>query len=152
MHRDRAALLRGTLNPWNPAVTPGGSSGGAAAAVASRMVPMAEGTDGGGSVRVPASCCGLVGLKPSRGRITYGPDAVDISFGSVYFFTLTRTVRDTAAFLDATAGNLPGDPYTPAQPSQTWLAALSDRPEAAEGRLHADLPWGPASRLMSRRR
>ena len=69
-----------------------------------------------------------MGLKPSRGRITYGPDAVDIWFGSVYFFTLTRTVRDTAAFLDATAGNLPGDPYTPAQPSQTWLAALSDRP------------------------
>ena len=99
-----------TLNPWNPAVTPGGSSGGAAAAVAARMVPMAEGTDGGGSIRVPASCCGLVGLKPSRGRITYGPETVDIWFGSVYFFTLTRTVRDTAAFLDATAGNLPGDP------------------------------------------
>jgi amidase len=133
-----------TLNPWNPAVTPGGSSGGAGAAVASRMVPMAEGTDGGGSVRVPASCCGLVGLKPSRGRITYGPDAVDIWFGSVYFFTLTRTVRDTAAFLDATAGNLPGDPYTPAQPSQTWLAALSDRPRQLKIGFTLTSPWGPA--------
>jgi amidase len=133
-----------TLNPWNPAFTPGGSSGGAAAAVASRMVPMAEGTDGGGSIRVPASCCGLVGLKPSRGRITYGPDAVDIWFGSVYFFTLSRTVRDTAAFLDATAGNLPGDPYTPPKPSQSWLSALSDRPKRLRVGFTLTSQWGPA--------
>ena len=133
-----------TLNPWNPAVTPGGSSGGAAAAVASRMVPMAEGTDGGGSIRVPASCCGLVGLKPSRGRITYGPDAVDIWFGSVYFFTLTRTVRDTAAFLDVTAGNLPGDLYTPPKNTQSWLAALSDAPKQLKIGFTLTSPWGPA--------
>jgi len=133
-----------TLNPWNPEVTPGGSSGGAAAAVAARMVPMAEGTDGGGSIRVPASCCGLVGLKPSRGRITYGPDDVDIWFGSVYFFTLTRTVRDTAAFLDATAGNLPGDPYTPPKPDQSWLAALGDRPKRFRIGFTLSSPWGPA--------
>jgi amidase len=132
-----------TLNPWNPEVTPGGSSGGAAAAVASRMVPMAEGTDGSGSIRVPASCCGLVGLKPSRGRITYGPDAVDIWFGSVYCFTLTRTVRDTAAFLDATAGNLPGDPYTPPRPSQSWLAALGERPRPLKIGFTLTSPWGP---------
>jgi amidase len=132
-----------TLNPWNPEVTPGGSSGGAAAAVASRMVPMAEGTDGGGSIRVPASCCGLVGLKPSRGRITYGPDAVDIWFGSVYCLTLTRTVRDTAAFLDATAGNLPGDPYTPPTPSQSWLAALGERPRPLKIGFTLTSPWGP---------
>lgn len=118
-----------TLNPWNTAVTPGGSSGGAAAAVAARMVPMAEGTDGGGSIRVPAACCGLVGLKPSRGRITYGPETVDIWFGSVYFFALTRTVRDTAAFLDVTAGNLPGDPYTPPKPDSSWLASLAEPPK-----------------------
>ncbi len=133
-----------TLNPWNPAVTPGGSSGGAAAAVASRIVPMAEGTDGGGSIRVPASCCGLVGLKPSRGRITYGQDIVDIWFGSVYFFALTRTVRDTAAFLDATAGNLPGDPYTPPRPSKSWLAALSDSPKRLKIGFTLTTPWGPA--------
>ena len=66
----------------------------------------------------------IVGLKPSRGRITYGPDDVDVWFGSVSFFTLTRTVRDTAAFLDATAGNLPGDPYTLSPPPKAWLAAL----------------------------
>ncbi len=133
-----------TLNPWNPAVTPGGSSGGAAAAVAARMVPMAEGTDGGGSIRVPASCCGLVGLKPSRGRITYGPDIVDIWFGSVFFFTLTRTVRDTAAFLDATAGNLPGDPYTPPKPDRSWLAALDDGPKRLNIGFTLTSPWGPA--------
>ena len=133
-----------TLNPWNPAVTPGGSSGGAAAAVASRMVPMAEGTDGGGSIRVPASCCGLVGLKPSRGRITYGPDAVDIWFGSVYFFALTRTVRDSAAFLDATAGTLPGDPYTPPTPDRPWLASLGDRPARMKIGFTLTTPWGPA--------
>ena len=133
-----------TLNPWNPGVTPGGSSGGAAAAVASRMVPMAEGTDGGGSIRVPASCCGLVGLKPSRGRITYGPDTVDIWFGSVYFFALTRTVRDTAAFLDATAGNLVGDPYTPPRPDRGWLAALADTPKRLKIGFTLTSPWGPA--------
>ncbi len=132
-----------TLNPWNAAVTPGGSSGGAAAAVAARMVPMAEGTDGGGSIRVPASCCGLVGLKPSRGRITYGPDDVDIWFGSVYFFALSRTVRDSAAFLDATAGNLPGDPYTPPTPERAWLASLDDRPQRLRVGFTTTTPWGP---------
>ena len=133
-----------TLNPWNPEVTPGGSSGGAAAAVASRMVPMAEGTDGGGSIRVPAGCCGLVGLKPSRGRITYGPDEVDIWFGSVYFFALTRTVRDTAAFLDATAGNLPGDPYTPPTPDVSWLDGLTRPPQQLRIGFTLTTPWGPA--------
>ncbi len=132
-----------TLNPWNPLVTPGGSSGGSAAAVAARMVPMAEGTDGGGSIRVPASCCGLVGLKPSRGRITYGPDYVYVWFGSVYFFALSRTVRDTAAFLDATAGNLPGDPYTPPTPDRAWLAGLEERPKQLRIGYTPTTPWGP---------
>ncbi len=132
-----------TLNPWNPSVTPGGSSGGSAAAVASRMISMAEGSDGGGSIRVPASCCGVVGLKPSRGRITYGPDDVDIWFGSVSTFALTRTIRDAAAFLDATAGNLAGDPYTPARPEQTWLASLQHRPRPLRVGLTLTTPWGP---------
>ncbi len=132
-----------TLNPWNTAVTPGGSSGGSAAAVASRMVPIAEGTDGGGSIRVPASCCGLVGLKPSRGRITYGPADVEIWFGSVFFFALTRTVRDTAAYLDATAGTLPGDPYTPPLPAKSWLDGIGDRPRRLRIGFTLTTPWGP---------
>ena len=107
-----------TVNPWNTAVTAGGSSGGAVSAVASRMIPMAEASDGGGSIRAPASCCAVVGLKPSRGRITYGPDDVDIWFGSVSTFAVTRSVRDTAALLDATAVIMPGDPYTPPKPAQ----------------------------------
>lgn len=133
-----------TLNPWNGAVTPGGSSGGSAVAVAARMVPMAEGTDGGGSIRVPASCCGLVGLKPSRGRITYGPEDVDIWFGSVYFFALSRTVRDTAAFLDAVAGNMPGDLYTPPAPERPWRGGLSERPRKLHIGYTLTTPWGPA--------
>lgn len=115
-------------NPWNAAVTPGGSSGGAAAAVASRMVPLAEASDGGGSIRVPASCCGLVGLKPSRGRITYGPQVPDVWMGSVSTFCVTRTVRDTAAYLDAVAGTLPGDAYVAPQPKESWLELSARAP------------------------
>jgi amidase len=133
-----------TLNPWNPLVTPGGSSGGAAAAVASRMVPMAEGSDGGGSIRAPASCCGLVGLKPSRGRITYGPDDVDVWFGCVSTFALTRTVRDAAALLDVTAGNSPGDPYTPSTPSVGWLASLNDLARPLKIGFTLTSRWGPS--------
>src|ERR1700761_5967566 len=115
-----------TVNPWNTAVTAGGSSGGAVSAVASRMIPMAEASDGGGSIRAPASCCGVVGLKPSRGRISYGPDDVDVWFGSVSTFAVTRSVRDTAALLDATAVVMPGDPYTPPKPEQSWLDCLRE--------------------------
>lgn len=117
-----------TRNPWNPGFTPGGSSGGAAAAVAARMVPIAEASDGGGSIRAPASCCGLVGLKPSRGRISYGPEDVDLWFGSIATLCVSRSVRDTAAFLDAVAGNMVGDPYVLPRPDTSWLAALEDAP------------------------
>jgi len=112
-----------THNPWRGDVTPGGSSGGSAAAVAARMVPLAEATDGAGSIRVPASNCGLVGLKPSRGRVTFAPDAVDAWYGGVYSLCVSRTVRDTAAYLDAVAGGTPGDPYTPQTPAEGWAAA-----------------------------
>ncbi len=118
-----------TINPWRADLTPGGSSGGAAAAVAARMVPLAEASDGGGSIRVPASCCGLVGLKPSRGRITYGPQAPECWLGSVSTFCVTRTVRDSAAYLDAVAGTLPGDPYTAPSPEASWLETSARAPE-----------------------
>jgi amidase len=96
-----------TANPWDLGRTPGGSSGGSAAAVAAGMVPVAHGNDGGGSIRIPAACCGLVGLKPARGRITVGPDAGH-SF-LVCDGVLTRDVADTARVLDAIAGYEPGD-------------------------------------------
>jgi amidase len=118
-------LFGATVNPWNEAVTAGGSSGGSCAAVSSGMVPVAESSDAAGSIRVPASCCGLLGLKPSRGRVTMAPFA-DVWHGCASFLANTRTVRDTAAYLDAVAGTLPGDPYTPPTPAEGWLA-LSER-------------------------
>jgi amidase len=132
-----------TVNPWNTAVTAGGSSGGAASAVASRMIPIAEASDGGGSIRAPASCCAVVGLKPSRGRITYGPDDVDIWFGSVSTFAVTRSVRDAAALLDATAVIMPGDPYTPPTPAQSWLDGLREPVKPLKIGYALTPPWGP---------
>ncbi|TIS53964.1 MAG: amidase [Mesorhizobium sp.] len=117
-----------TKNPWKEGITPGGSSGGAAAAIASRMVPIAEASDGAGSIRVPASCCGIVGLKPSRGRVSLAPFG-DYWYGSAYFLCCSRTVRDTSAYLDAVAGVLPGDPYTPPIPSGSWLDLSSHTPK-----------------------
>ncbi|MEJ2132565.1 MAG: amidase family protein, partial [Gammaproteobacteria bacterium] len=104
-------LLGPCRNPWNTERTPGGSSGGAAAAVAAGILPAAHAPDGGGSIRIPASCCGLVGLKPSRARNPVGPDAGE-GWGSMSTgHVVTRSVRDSAAFLDATHGPAPGDPY-----------------------------------------
>lgn len=96
-----------TANPWDLGRTPGGSSGGSAAAVAAGMVPLAHGNDGGGSIRIPAACCGLVGLKPARGRVSVGPEAGDSML--VCDSVLTRTVAETAALLDVLAGYEPGD-------------------------------------------
>ncbi len=114
-----------TRNPWNTSVTPGGSSGGAAAAVAAGILPVAHGSDGGGSIRIPAACCGLVGLKPSRGRISAGP-----VLGDSFLVTdgvLTRTVADTAALLDVMAGYEIGD-ATWAPPPEEPFAVTAARP------------------------
>jgi amidase len=98
-------------NPWNTNHSTGGSSGGSAAAVASGMVPAAHANDGGGSIRIPAACCGLVGLKPTRARVSTAPQYGDMMGGLVAEHVVTRSVRDCAAILDATAGPAPGDPY-----------------------------------------
>lgn len=120
-------LFGATRNPWHPDIVAGGSSGGSGAAVASRMVPIADASDGGGSIRMPASLNGLVGLKPSRGRITFGPQVVELVYGGVVYLCLSRTVRDTAAYLDAVAGAMPGDPYGLPPPDRSYLSLLSDK-------------------------
>jgi len=121
-------LFGPTRNPWDPERTPGGSSGGAAAAVASGMVPFAHGNDGGGSIRIPASCCGLVGLKPTRARITQAPLLGDVMGGLVVDHALARSVRDSAALLDATAGPAPGDPYVAPPPARPYLEEVGADP------------------------
>lgn len=111
-----------TVTPWDHTRMAGGSSGGAAAAVGAGEVPIAQGSDGGGSIRIPASCCGVVGLKPSRGRVSAGPYGID-GPGLVSGGVLTRTVRDTAAALDALSGPWPGDPYHAPAPTESYLSA-----------------------------
>ena len=105
------ALYGPTRNPWDTQRTTGGSSGGSAAAVAAGIVPMAHANDGGGSIRIPASCCGLFGLKPTRARNPMGPGYGDAGSGLAVEHAVTRSVRDSAALLDATSGPAPGDPY-----------------------------------------
>ena len=122
-----------TRNPWDTTRTPGGSSGGSAAAVASGMVPFAHASDGGGSIRIPASCCGLVGLKPSQGRITFGPARDESGLGVEH--CVSRSVRDSAALLDATYGPGIGDTVVAPAPVRPYAAELGVDP----GRLRIGL-------------
>ncbi|GAA4389981.1 amidase [Tsukamurella soli] len=122
------ALHGPTVNPWDPSLIPGGSSGGSSVAVASRMVPIADASDGGGSIRIPASINGLVGLKPSRGRITFGPMLTDFWCGGAVFLCVSRSVRDTAAYLDIVAGAEPGEPYALDLPGEPYAAARTRAP------------------------
>ncbi len=121
-------LFGPSRNPWDLGRTTGGSSGGAAAAVASGMVPAAHATDGGGSIRIPASACGLVGLKPTRGRVTQAPHAGEGWAGMSIGGTVTRSVRDTAALLDAVCAPHPGDPYWAPPPARPFLDEVGADP------------------------
>jgi amidase len=136
-------------NPWNLAHTVGGSSGGAAAAVAAGIVPMAHGGDGRGSIRIPASCCGLVGLKPTRDRNAHLPDGYDFAQGFVVEHVITRTVRDTAVMLDATGRAEPGTPYAYPAKARPYVEEIERSPgrlkiawssQTANGRpIHAEV-------------
>lgn len=129
-----------TRNPWSLEHSPGGSSGGAAAAVAAGMTPMAEANDGGGSIRIPAACCGVVGLKPSRGRISMAPGAWEYLNGLSSAHVVSRSLRDTAALLDAVAGAEPGDPYPPSPPARPYLEEVSRDPKRLRVALMVT-PW-----------
>lgn len=121
-------LFGPSRNPWNLDRTTGGSSGGSAAAVAAGMVSIAHGNDGGGSIRIPASCCGVFGLKPTRARNPLGPDYGDIFCGLVAEHALTRSVRDSAALLDVTSGYAPGDPYSAPPPTRPFFEEVGADP------------------------
>lgn len=129
-----------TKNPWDDDLIAGGSSGGSAAAVASGMVPMAHGNDGGGSLRIPAACCGVFGLKPTRGRISLGPDFGDLMGGFVAEHAVTRTVRDSARLLDATRGAAVGDPYRACPPERSYTDEIDRNPGVFNIAVLAETP------------
>ncbi|MEU1146984.1 amidase [Streptomyces sp. NPDC005863] len=135
------ALHGPTRNPWDPDRSAGGSSGGAAAAVAAGVVPVAHGTDAAGSLRIPAACTGLFALKPTRGRVSVGPDADEVLGGLAVQGCVSRTVRDSAVLLDAVRGPEPGDPYFAAEPPRPYAEEVTRDP----GRLRIGVlgqPWG----------
>jgi amidase len=121
-------LFGPTRNPWDLTRSSGGSSGGSAAAVAARMVPLAHASDGGGSIRIPASCCGLFGMKTTRNRLSYAPYAGEGLAGCSVEHVVSRSVRDSAAALDASAGPAVGDPYYPPPPARPFLEEVGAAP------------------------
>ena len=132
-----------TRNPWNTGRITDGSSGGACAAVAAGVVPVAHANDGGGSIRGPAACCGVVGLKPTRGRTPTGPDQGEFLSGLAIEFAVTRTVRDSAALLDEIAGPGVGDPYVIPGPDHPYRDAVDTRP-GRQRIAFSTTPWfGP---------
>ena len=137
-----SAATGATRNPWNPGFTSGGSSGGAAVAVAAGVVPAAHATDGGGSIRIPASCCGLFGLKPSRGRVPMGPPHTEGWGGMSAHHAVTRSVRDSAALLDATAGIEPGSRYAAPTPGRPYLEEAGRDPAPLRIALMTAAPSG----------
>lgn len=135
-------LFGPTHNPWDTDRTPGGSSGGSGAAVAAGVVPMAHGNDAGGSIRVPASCCGVFGFKPTRARNPLGPHYGDIFTGLAVEHALTRSVRDSAALLDATAGPDLGDPYWAPPPERPFVQEVGAQPGRLRIALSSQTPLG----------
>lgn len=132
-----------THNPWKRGLSTGGSSGGSAAAVAACIVPVAHANDGGGSIRIPAACTGLFGLKPTRGRASYGPDGGDAMFGFAVQHVLTRSVRDSASFLDLLGRRMPGDPHSPPKLVTSYSQHLK-QPKRKMQVLFTVKSWGGA--------
>ena len=135
------AAFGATRNPYNPAYSPGGSSGGSAAAVAAGVVPGALGSDGGGSVRIPAAWTNLVGIKPQRGRVSSWPDAEAFN-GLTCIGTLARSVADAALLLDAVRGNRPGDRHRPPDPAEDYTRAATRSPGRLRVAVSTRAPWG----------
>lgn len=135
-------LFGPTRNPWNVGHTPGGSSGGSAAAVASGMVPLASGGDGGGSIRIPSCYCGLFGLKPSRGRTPTGPKYGELWQGAAVEHVLTRSVRDSAAILDAICGPDAGAPYIIKPPDRPYREEINRDTGSLKIAFHTESPLG----------
>jgi amidase len=137
-----SAQLGPCRNPWNPGHIAGGSSGGAASAVAAGIVPMAHASDGLGSIRIPAACCGLVGLKVTRDRNPNMPDGYDYALGNVVDHVVTRTVRDSAAMLDATGYPEPGSPYPPPPKARPYLEEVAASPGKLRIAWSSETPSG----------